>query len=353
MPHHYIKYPKLATTHIWDIVTLAREYQWPIGLTGGGTIAIPELGGGYVASDIQQFCKMVGGMPMPTITDHSVNGGANSRNPTEDASGEVALDIQAAAASYWAATGKPADIHMYFAPNAGNSIPMCTLQAAMDGHDVVSWSWGADEADSGRQECVAMEHATLAALQMGAVVFAASGDNNSRDGGSRPANVDSPASCPHVIACGGTRKTATDETVWNNTPGDPSGEGTGGGFSVFFPMPRWMSGAPHGGRMVPDLAANADPVTGVKIVLNGKVEVTGGTSLVAPFMAGLIAACGPKRGLLTPDGIGPLIWGHHLCFTDITKGDNGMYRARIGPDACTGLGVPHGDKLAQLLIHGN
>ena len=31
-------------------------------------------------------------------------------------------------------------------------------------------------------------------------------------------------------------------------------------------------------------------------------------------------------------------------------GDNGFYRARIGPDPCTGLGSPIGTKLAELFV---
>jgi kumamolisin len=351
MLRNYIKYPRVRTTHAWDIPALAKAYHWPTGLAGGGTIAIPELGGGYIVSDIQKFCKLYN-MPMPKIVDHSVRGATNNKNPRDDASGEVALDIQTVAASYWVATGKPAEIHVYFGPNDDRAIVDCTVAATMDGHDVISWSWGADEASTGIAGCMAIEAAIASAVHAGTVVLAASGDNDSKDRGTAMSNVDCPASCPHTVGCGGTRKTDRDETVWNNSPENPNGEGTGGGFSTVFPMPMWMSGAPHGRRMVPDMAGNADPVTGVKIVVDGKVLVVGGTSLDAPFFGALIAACGTKRGLLTHDGIGPLIWSHHMVFDDITKGDNGMFRARIGPDACTGLGVPNGNKLAQLLING-
>jgi len=323
---------------------LAHAYGWPNGLAGGGLIAIGELGGGARMSDLDQFCKMIG-MPLPTIVDHSVNGGSNSGDLTDPASGEVALDIQAAAASYWVATDKPAEIHVYYAPNANGSIEAVTAQAAEDNMDVLSWSWGANEALTGRASCLSMEMAAANALRSaGMVTLAASGDNGSRDINPNT-HVDNPASCPHVIACGGTKKTSTifstsTETAWS--------EG-GGGFSVIFGMPQWMSGAPHGGRMVPDLATDADPATGVKIVLDGRVNVFGGTSFCSPFMAGLIAACGKKRGLLTPDGIGPLLWANHTAFADITKGSNGKFRAKVGPDACTGLGVPDGGKLAVLL----
>ena len=68
-----------------------------------------------------------------------------------------------------------------------------------------------------------METAATAATSAGMIVFAASGDNDSSDGGPTPANVDAPASCPHVIGCGGTTKTAATEVVWNNNPGKTDG----------------------------------------------------------------------------------------------------------------------------------
>jgi subtilase family serine protease len=179
------------------------------------------------------------------------------------------------------------------------------------------------------------------------IVFAASGDNDSSDGGPIPANVDLPASAPHVIGCGGTNKTATSETVWNNDPGNPSGEGTGGGYSTLFPLPTWQIGAPNGpGRMVPDVSADADPNTGYNIILHGAPTVIGGTSAVAPLYAGLFAAFGTKLGYVTPE-----LYLNQVCFNDITEGDNGAFRAQKGPDPCSGIGSPIGVKLAKLLMH--
>jgi hypothetical protein len=226
-------------------------------------------------------------------------------------------------------------------------------RAADDGCDVFSISWGADEANWGQQAAQDMDDAAAYAALKGMVVFAAAGDNDSSDGGPTPANVDVPASCPHVIGCGGTRKLkgvgekAGDETVWNDNPGNAYGTGTGGGYSTFFPMPPWQAGAPHGpGRMVPDVAANADPVTGYEIVLYGKVQAIGGTSAVAPLYAGLFGAFGPGLGFVTP-----VLWLNHLCFNDIPDGDNGQFRARIGPDPCTGIGSPIGRKLDDLFVN--
>lgn len=333
----------------WNIPDLCAAYGWPSGLAGGGVIAIVELDGGWVQSDMDQFFRGIG-QPVPKITNvPGADGTTNNPNqhlddPRHDPDGEVALDIQVAAAAYFIATGKPATIRVYWAQDIATAVRAATA----DHCDVCSISWGADEAKWGAAAANDMEQAATDATKAGMIVFAASGDNDSSDGGASPANVDLPASAPHVIGCGGTRKTRTAETVWNNDPGNPSGDGTGGGYSTLFkPMPPWQAGAPHGpGRLVPDVAANADPVTGYKIVVHGSEGSVGGTSAVAPLYAGLFASFGTKLGFITPE-----LWLNHVCFNDITSGDNGAFRARVGPDACTGLGSPIGSKLAHLFTH--
>jgi kumamolisin len=334
--------PRAAGAGPWNVPDLCAAYNWPTGLAGGGVIAIVELGGGWLQSDMNQFFRGIG-QPLPQIADVPVSGKQNSPGDP-NADGEVALDIQVAAAAYYVATGKPAVIRVYWAPDIAPAVRAATA----DRCDVCSISWGADEAKWGRQAADEMEQAAAAATAAGMIVFAASGDNDSSDGGPNPANVDLPASAPHVIGCGGTKKTATSESVWNNAPGNPNGNGTGGGYSTLFtPLPPWQAGAPNGpGRMVPDVAANADPNTGYNIVLNGATTPIGGTSAVAPLYAGLFAAFGRKLGWITPE-----LWLNHTCFNDITEGDNGAFRARTGPDPCTGIGSPIGDRLARLLTN--
>jgi kumamolisin len=276
--------------------------------------------------------------PVPTITDVSVDGTQNSRqNPQNDADFEVALDIQVAASAYQHATGKQANIRVYWAQDIAPAV----TAAMNDGCDICSISWGADEADWGNSGLQQMESAALAAVTAGMAVFAAAGDNDSSDGGPNAANVDAPASCPHVVGCGGTTKVTNSETVWNNNPGATNGEGTGGGFSTFFPVQSFQIGAPKPpaglGRMVPDVTANADPNTGYEIVVYGQSQVIGGTSAVAPLYAGLFASFGKKLGFVTPS-----MYLNSDAFVDITRGSNGTYSARRGPDACSGLGAPNG-----------
>jgi kumamolisin len=340
----------------WAVPDLCAAYNWPTGLAGGGVIAIVELGGGWVQSDLDAFFQSIN-QPSPNITDVSVDGTTNSPNQNigsaDDPDYEVALDIQVAAASYYVATGQPATIRMYWSQDIASAV----TKAAQDGCDVCSISWGADEAVWGTAAAQAMEAAAAAATGDGTVpgmvVFGASGDNDSGDGGSSPANVDVPASCPHVIGCGGTFKTATAETVWNDNPGQTAGAGTGGGYSTIFPVQAFQIGAPPApantqfgsGRMVPDVTGDADPNTGYEIVVHGASTVVGGTSAVAPLYAGLFAAFGNKLGFVTP-----ALWKNQSAFADITQGNNGYYSAAPGPDACSGIGAPIGTKIATLFV---
>jgi kumamolisin len=331
----------------WSVPDLCTAYKWPAKMPGGGIIAIVELGGGWVQSDINSYFQSLG-QPAPQITDVSVDGTQNTPGQS-DADYEVALDIEVSAAAYFAATGKPATIRVYWSQDIASAVQ----RAASDACDVCTISWGADEANWGTTAAEQMESTAAAATAAGMAVFAASGDNDSGDGGSTPANVDAPSSCPHVVGCGGTTKTTTSETVWNDNPGETDGEGTGGGYSTIFPVQAFQIGAPPApantkygtGRMVPDVAADADPNTGYNIFVQGSETVVGGTSAVAPLYAGLFASFGKKLGFVTPT-----LWLNQSAFTDITVGGNGFYNAAVGPDPCSGLGAPIGTAIAALFV---
>jgi kumamolisin len=339
--------PKPATT-TWTIPALAEAYNCPTELTGGGKIGIVELGGGWTQADVTQAFQAMG-LPAPNVTDVSVDGTTTNVPGQSDADGEVALDIQVAGGVYSYCTGQPADISIFWAQDIGQAV----AAAAAAGCTVCSISWGTDESNWGTTALQAMETTAQAAVAQGMTVFAAAGDNDSSDGGSTPANVDGPGSCPSVISCGGTNKPHSGaETVWNDNPGNADGEGTGGGYSTVFPVQSWQIGVPPPpdgsglGRMVPDVAAVADPNTGYNIVVDGQSQVVGGTSAVAPFFAGLMAAIvgGKSRGFITP-----AMYQNPADFTDITTGNNGYYDAGPGPDPCTGLGSPLGSKLAATI----
>jgi kumamolisin len=119
-------------------------------------------------------------------------------------------------------------------------------------------------------------------------------------------------------------------------------------------VPAAASGGGSDGRGVPDVAGNADPVTGYLVVVDGRRQAIGGTSAVAPLWAGLIArlaqATGKTFGLMQPmlyAGAAPDT--AQPGFNDIVSGNNGAYQAGPGWDACTGLGSPNGTALLTLL----
>lgn len=342
----YIKWPAPEALRIrnltpWRISDLCKAYNFPTGLSGGGVIGIVELGGGWVQSDLDKFSQL-NGLPQIQVEDVSADGTRNDLTQDPSANGEVALDIQVAVAAYFYATGHLPVVKVLWARDIAPGV----LAAVNAGCDVCSISWGADEARWAQMpgSTQAMEAAALHAVQNGCVVFAASGDNSSGDG-DWGANVDLPAACPHVIGCGGTSKSHAAEEVWGRRFRN-DGQGTGGGFSRVFPNQSWQTGAPTSrGRMVPDVAGNADPSSGYLIVVNDKEVQIGGTSAVAPLYSGLFASFGKKLGFVTPK-----LFSDRSGFTDITVGSNGAFRAGAGPDPCTGLGVPNGQQLAKLLI---
>lgn len=333
----HVKWPtadfRLASTSGWHVGPLSAAYGVPTNLPGGGVIGILELGGGWRQADIDQFCKL---NAMPTFTPVDVNvGGSNS--PGDDADAEVALDIQVAGAAYFKATGKIPQIRMYWLNNTTDAFAVGIQRAAADGCSVFSISWGAPETGWPASALKSLEATTAAALTQGMVTFAASGDNSSGDGTAR-ATVDAPACCPSIMGCGGTYKDTQTERVWGI--GTRRGSGTGGGYSGVFAQPSYQTPFAGtigtNGRMVPDLAAVADPQSGYLIVLQGNEVKIGGTSGVAPYYAGLVAACGNRVGA----NFHAKAWASANGFGDIVTGSNGDYKAASGPDPCTGKGVP-------------
>src|SRR5579863_4460003 len=86
----------------WSVPDLCTAYNWPTKLSGGGILAIVELGGGWVQADMDAFFQSIS-QPTPQITDVSVDGTKNNPNQSvgssEDPDYEVALDIQVAGAA--------------------------------------------------------------------------------------------------------------------------------------------------------------------------------------------------------------------------------------------------------------
>jgi subtilase family serine protease len=185
------------------------------------------------------------------------------------------------------------------------------------------------------------------------------------------------------------------------------GGASGGGVSCYEPLPPWQMTEPAfasaaggslsvpssgcvlagstGGRLLPDISMEADPVTGVATVTNvhfgAQQVVYGGTSVASPQMAAMWAlvlqACSKSTSCATATGAAayrlgnaaPILWSkiyqsqtlYNSTIYDVVFGNNGInaceyqgncpnpnptpaptvgYAAGAGWDAVTGLGVP-------------
>jgi kumamolisin len=341
---------------------IASLYGFPTGVNGSGqTVGIVELGGGYQASDLQTYFSQLN-VAEPSVTEVSVDGGANS--PGSDADGEVMLDIEMIGS-----IAPGANIAVYFAPNTDQGFIDAITDAVHDTArkiSVISISWGGPEDSWTQQSQTAMNAALQDAATLGVTVTVAAGDNGSSDGETDgKLHVDFPASSPYALACGGTTLTASgsqisSEVVWNESSNQEGA--TGGGVSTAFALPSYQSSAKipaqpetnFVGRGVPDISGNADPSTGYNIRVDGQDEVVGGTSAVAPLWAALVALLNQQLG--SPVGyLNPKLYPlGESAFRDITSGNNddnglGYYSAETGWDACTGLGSPNGTALLAAL----
>ena len=331
---------------------LAKIYGFPQGVTGSGEcIGIIELGGGFKTVDITNYFKSLN-IAKPTVKAIAVDGGKNSPTNANGADGEVMLDIEVAGA-----VAPGAGIAVYFTPNTDQGFLDAITTAIHDTTNkpsVISISWGSAEVNWTQQAMDNFNEAFQTAASLGVSVCIAAGDSGSSDGETDgKVHVDFPASSPYALSCGGTSlkvngTTIASEVIWH----DSNTSASGGGVSGYFPLPDYQDNAnvpleldtQFKGRGVPDVAANADPDTGYKVLVDGQQMVIGGTSAVAPLMAGLIALLNEQNK--KPSGfIHPQIYSTPGLCRDIVSGDNKTtsagtgYTAGPGWDACSGLGV--------------
>jgi kumamolisin len=107
--------------------------------------------------------------------------------------------------------------------------------------------------------------------------------------------------------------------------------------------------------VVPDVASDADPATGVVIVLDGSIQTVGGTSAAAPTWAGFAALINEARlaadkkplGQLNPR-IYPLLGS--AAFQDVVGGCTQDHCAVKGCDLVTGIGSPVMNELLPALV---
>jgi hypothetical protein len=344
--------------------SLANAYDLVAGDGTGVTIATVQFSG-WNSGDLTTYATAAG-LPTTAPTEISV-GGASPSDTSSGGDVEVALDQEVLRAAAPNATQR-----IYFGPNTGIADAVLLYsRIATDAEnglvDVVSTSWGMCEpwADLDPDGRAAMETQLQRIVDAGATVFAASGDMGAYDCSyeDAPDNtiaVDYPAASPAVVGVGGTKLTgstgAWTETAWNEpSSGSFKGYGTGGGESTSVARPSWQAGLGLAGthRLVPDVAAMADPSAGFGLFAAsaGGWILGGGTSAAAPLVAGHLASALSAAG--RTDGIGDphdALYGNPAAFRDITTGSNLVDAATAGYDKATGLGAPRWSTLSAALF---
>ena len=349
-----------ATRSYFKSTELAAIYNFPspnptdnlvVGVIsfGDGLVGPMSPSGILTNGDCQTHWAYLGipSVNFPQVIIVPISGATNRPNPSDSATIENTIDVQTIGAMCPSAK---LTILLYLAPNSfaefANVITKASNASIINGirytPSVISCSWGATETLYPPSLLTSL-NAQLASLSAKGIVFtAATGDYGSSNG-LEGTNCDFPSSSPYVVACGGTTLICPNYTYDDATMEIGWTDG-GGGISKVFSKPEYQSALPGNGRNTPDIALVADPDTGVVYTIGSKLQVIGGTSIVAPAIAAYMAILNLNKALT------PLLYTVPSSnFRDILMGSNGAYSAKTGYDNCTGLGAIHGTQLANSL----
>ncbi len=331
----------------------------------GQNLALMELDG-YKPSDISTYSGQFGLKTPPSLQNILIGGYDGSAG---DGSDEVTLDIEL----MMAVAPGASQILVYEGPNSETGpIDVYTKIADDNIAKQVSSSWGSWEAGNTPAFLNSENAIFMQMAAQGQSIYAAAGDSGAYDDG-KTLSVDDPASQPYVVAAGGTTLAVnTDgsylsESSWGTkASGKRDASGGGGGISGVWPIPSWQVGivttsnkGSSTNRMVPDISMNANPNTGYAIYSGGSWGVFGGTSCVAPLLAGFTALINQQRasGGAAPLGFANLeIYNaaksssYASLFHDVLNStDNLFYLAIEGFDLATGWGSPNIPSLLSVL----
>jgi len=242
-------------------------------------------------------------------TDSALRGPESiSPHPTTVAGGwpdEADIDLEAASAVC-------SNCQLLLVQAASDSLAdlgAAVTQAQQNGATIVNASFGAPESSSDTNY-------TSAYAPSGVKVVAAAGDNGP--------GLYFPASARKSIAVSGTTVNISgnnvSETLWS---------GSGGGCSSVFSAPNFETNYCNGMRTVADVAAVADPNTGIAFYDSnlGGWGIAGGTSVAAPIIAGMWALQGNMQSG----------WGASPLWYD----QNAFYQVQ-NAGALDGVGTPNG-----------
>ncbi len=337
------------------------------GLDGSKqTIALAEIDR-FNPADVQAFDQSFGiTAPAPQVV--RVNGGASSTSP------EPALDIEVVQA-----IAPHANILVYESPKDLMSVARMLSRIVSDNRaQVLSISLGTCE--RGLDPSIAqpflstLNNAFQRGAGQGMSVLVASGDSGAYDCQDNTLSVGAVAANPYVTAVGGTALFLSGtgyghEAGWE---GPLEGAGSGGGISILYQRPSWQTGPgvdnqfSDGNRQVPDVSADADPLTGYLIYYStGRCQgqscwqLIGGTSAATPLWAAIILLANQQaqqRGKPPLGFLDPALYSlgarapFGQIFHDVNQGGNLYYPATPRWDYATGWGTPDGARLVNGLL---
>jgi kumamolisin len=340
---------------------IIKAYGIPSSTGLGVKVGIISLGGGFKQSDLNSSFTdlrnaglIASTTATPTINQVLLDGASGTYSNSDNGfSLENTVDI------YCVAAGAPAaNITIYIGIATYNSWKNAVNRAISDGCHIITISWATLESDF-----LETSFATAAAAKI--AICVASGDWGSSFSGYTTLEPCYPSSSPNVISIGGTKLTLgandsrSDESDDNRDPYFSSTWGGGGGISRRFSLPSWQSGRYYtpivnnvigsptslSTRGIPDISA---PMNRYAFYLNGSAVGAGGTSLSAPFMAGILARYQQLTGVqLSSAEYNSIFYANPNVFYDITVGTNNTqisdgYAGTTGWDCVTGLGPPIG-----------
>jgi kumamolisin len=348
----------------------------PLRATGAGQTIVFYEWAGYDQTDLDSYSAKFG---LPKFTPTPIGNPPTGDNQVGNME-ETMLDLEVAHA---VAPDARLVVVNAGSTNQGNTYEnLATLFDSIDRQfPGAVWSlsieWGCDRLDTAT-DVAPVQASLVTAHSHGTSAFDANGDTGGleckwvraqQDGSvysSPPGELDiglgSVASLPAMTDVGGTTLSTDAHGVWvgeQTWVDSPLSQGTGGGVSALFARPTWQKkvstpeDTTH--RLTPDVAADADPSTGVQVLLNHKWKTGAGTSQAAPIWAGLAALM--NQYLLAQGGkvlgdLNPLLYriAAHAAkpaLHDVVLGGNAVYNAGLGYDMVSGLGTPNVDNLVH------
>ena len=367
--------PDLGPRGGWGPPAVAQALQFPVqsGYNGAGQTVAVIIDSTIKPSDISAFTTYFN---IPTtsrsITQVVVDPTATPPSTTDIS--EASLDTETIAG-----LAPGANIIVY-------EIPDLSDQSIIDGYNkalsdgkasVINSSFGGCESEDEPNVKTLYDPVFLKGDQLGVTFTASAGDSgNVCDNTTTPFTVgaNSPASDPNVVGVGGTETNTsygdklTNPTAWNDASCGSTGSSqcaTGGGVSAVFTPPPFQSNLPNlpstAFRNVPDVAMPAEDVA---VFVNGAWGIFAGTSWSAPEYAALTAeiyeycnfTLSTSPATFNPVALPYMAYASNKSdFLDVINGDNQFagttpsYKALVGFDDVSGLGVPYGAQMEATL----